>query len=290
VTLHRAGPLRPPLDALLRRARSHAAHRAGRPFPVVSLVHRSRPQLRRTVVAVAGPVAFPGGPVRTAPGCACCCRTASPVPVGPWPGLPLPARPRAGAGRPGAAPVFRTAVGATVGRSAAGPGDASASRLSGRVAADTVRRADTVGPVGAMMRVPPGAAVSAPWRDLVPRTRYARPRGIVSVPEYAGAGPAGRAPAPPAPLPLVFTRPGSVPVPQGRRHPVSPAVPGNATAGPGSPVPVTAAARRPFPVSAPPSSSAVPPLPTSDVPQLVERVVREIDRRMQARLERRGRP
>ncbi|MET8412315.1 hypothetical protein ABZV34_30140 [Streptomyces sp. NPDC005195] len=38
------------------------------------------------------------------------------------------------------------------------------------------------------------------------------------------------------------------------------------------------------------SHPAAPSLTVSDVPQLVERVVREIDRRMQARLERRGRP
>jgi hypothetical protein len=289
VTHHRAGPpTRPAVDALLRRAHSHAAYRAGRPFPAVPLVHRSQPRLRRKVVSVTGPVAFPIGPLRAHPGCACRCRSGSRSSVSPWTGRALPVRPGAVAGGSGPAPVFRMPSGSAVrgrGSRPVGVGmGAGASLPSGRAPAGPSGRDGSIGPVGAVVRVPSGGAVPAPWRDLVPRTRYAPVRGVVPGLEraIAGAGSIGRVVAPPARLPLVFTRPGNAPTRQGGGHPAGPAAAVNASAGLGSPG--APAGPRPSP------SPIAPSLTASDVPQLVERVVREIDRRMQARLERRGRP
>ncbi|MER7000528.1 hypothetical protein [Streptomyces sp. NPDC000410] len=129
----------------------------------------------------------------------------------------------------------------------------------------------------------------------MPRTQYVPVRGAVPGPGRATAGgvSAGRVPAPLARLPLVFTRPPGALAREGGRHPAGPAVPGNASPGPGFPRP--AAGHRPSASSSTTSATAssspvASPLTASDVPQLVERVVREIDRRMQARLERRGRP
>lgn len=153
--------------------------------------------------------------------------------------------------------------------------------------------AGPAGAAGAPARVLPGPAAPAVWRGLGPHTRHASVRGPGAERSGAGTGTAGRtltavprtpsalarARTAPARISLVFTRTRSAPAPAGGRHPEGATDPANPTAGPG---PAFSTGHRPHP-----SASS---LTASDVPQLVERVVREIDRRMQARLERRGRP
>lgn len=313
MTCHRAGPpMRPALRALLRRARRHGEHgigpyrRAGgdRPaprLPTAPLVHRSRPRLRRTVAAAvaAGPAGFPAGPVCMHPRCAGHCRAghrslAGPPSVRPPFVRPLSARPAAVAGRFGAVLVLRTSPGAAVGGRPSATAGTGASRRPARpaVAAGPVG-AGPAGAAGAPARVLPGPAAPAVWRGLGPHTRHASVRGPGAERSGAGTGTAGRtltavprtpsalarARTAPARISLVFTRTRSAPAPAGGRHPEGATDPANPTAGPG---PAFSTGHRPHP-----SASS---LTASDVPQLVERVVREIDRRMQARLERRGRP